>query len=437
MPADRVVLQDLPGQARVVVAFSGGPDSVCLLHQLADCDPGRELVCVHVDHGLDPGSRDRAVKAAQIAASLGVECSIVQIAVERGHGPEAAARDARYRAFEELIESGDVLVTAHHADDQAETVLLRLVRGAGPDGLAGIPAVRRFGPGWLARPLLDWERRDIENWLERHELDCIRDPANDCLDFDRNHLRHEVLPALRQRWPGLDAALRRSARLCGGAADFIAKKVALDLDQAGATSGRLDLDRLADNGDYYRGAAIRAWCIRNGLQPPPGRRLDSFLEQLSTAESDRCPELRWGEHVLRHWAGAIWLESGLAPPFEWGLPWDGCEPLRLPDGLGLLELLGPSGPPLCLEIRSGQDGESLKPAGDAHQRPCKRLLADAGVPPWQRRQYPRLWLDGELVGLGARWRTAEFDRLMHRRNQSLQWTPGSRPITAAELESGS
>lgn len=436
MPAERIHPENLPGCNRVVVAFSGGPDSVCLLHQLIVSTIEREVVCVHVDHGLDTGSRERARRAVDIAASLGVECEIVRVTVGAGRGPEAAARDARYIALENRIGPEDVLVTAHHADDQSETVLLRLLRGAGPDGLAGIPAVRRFGRGWLARPLIEWPRSDIEGWLQRHRLDCLRDPANDWPGFDRNYLRHEVLPALRERWPGVDAALRRSARLCRGAADFVADRVALDLAQAGTTGDPLDLDRLADDSTYYRAAVIRAWCIRNAVQPPPGQRLDEFLEQVSTAENDRCPELRWNAHILRHWANRLWLEPEQGPPADWCLQWDGRQPLSLPDGLGRLELVGPADSPLELEVCAGRKGQSLKPAGDAHHRPCKRLLANIGVPPWQRDQWPRVWLDGQLVALGTRWRTAEFEHLLRRRNQCLHWTPGSRRIVTAGLESG-
>lgn len=437
MPADRIHPDLLPGSNRVIVAFSGGPDSVCLLHQLAESDSGREIVSIHIDHGLDAESRRRANQAAAIAARLGVECQTIRVTVGTGHGPEAAARDARYRAFEKLIEHEDVLVTAHHADDQTETILLRVLRGAGPDGLAGIPAVRRFGRGWLARPLIEWQRSDIENWLQRHRLDCIRDPANECPGFDRNHLRHEVLPALRDRWPGVDAALRRSARLCRGAADFVAERVALDLEQAGSTGDRLELDRLADDSAYYRAVVIRAWCIRNGVQPPPGQRLDEFVEQVSTAESDRCPQLRWGEHILRHWANLIWLEPDQGLAVDWCLRWDGREPLSLPEGLGRLELTGSAGSPLKLEVCAGQEGQSLKPAGDVHRRSCKRLLAEIGVPPWQRKQWPRLWLDDQLVALGTRWRTAEFDQLLRRRNQSLQWQSGPSRLSTAGLESDS
>jgi len=436
MPADPIDPTTLPGRGRVLVAFSGGPDSVCLLHQLTLADLGRPLACIHIDHGLDSASRERAGQAAGIAETLGVACRIVRVEVGSSHGPEAEARAARYRALAALMDSEETLVTAHHADDQAETVLLRLIRGAGPDGLTGIRAIRRFGPGWLARPLLDWNRSDIDAWLDRQGLACIHDPANDCPDFDRNHMRHTVLPALRERWPGVDNALKRSGRLCRGASEFIAKSIASDLDTAGGTDGTLDLDQLSDRGEYYVGAAIRAWCIRNQAEPPPGRRLDTFCGQLTSAGVDRCPELHWEGGVLRLWRGRLWLETGQAAPGDWELKWGGREPLQLPHGLGTLRLRGPAGPPLDMTVRSGQAGDSLKPVGDVHHRDCKRLLAEAGVPPWQRDLWPRLLLNGGLAALGVRWRTQRFEDLLERRAQSLVWDPGSDRLSGAGLESG-
>jgi len=421
----------LPGQGRIIVAFSGGPDSVCLLHQLARGECTREILCVHVDHGLDPESGERARRAGAIAADMGIACQIVSVEVAAGRGPEAAARAARYRALESLIGEDDALATAHHADDQTETVLLRLIRGAGPEGLAGIRRVRAFGQGWLVRPLLDWHRSQIEAWLQRHGLDSIRDPANDLPDFDRNHLRHAVLPGLRERWPGLDSALHRSARLCRGAADFVAERVDRDLSAAdGAESDALVLGNLSDDSAFYRGAAIRAWCLCRGVEPPPGRRLDAFLQQVAKAAADRCPEIRWGRSRLRYWHERIWLEPAESPADDWTLAWDGLAPLALPYGLGTLRLEGPSAPPLDLAVRAGRDGESLRPADDPHRRDCKRLLAEAGVPPWQRRLWPRIWHDDDLVALGAQWLTGEFARRLEERGQRLRWTPGTRPLVS-------
>jgi tRNA(Ile)-lysidine synthase len=425
----------LPGQGRLIIAFSGGPDSVCLLHLLQRATPDRERLCVHVDHGLDDHSGERARRARAIAESLGTPCHVVTVTVDAQAGPEAGARQARYAALEQAMRPGDTLLTAHHADDQTETVLLRLIRGAGPAGLGGIRVVRPFGPGWLARPILDWPRSRIEAWLARHELDWVEDPSNALLDFDRNFLRHQIIPRLRERWPGVDRSIRRSARLCRGAEDLAVRTVDDDLDRARRSRDALPIDELVDDSHHYRATVIRSWCIARGIDPPPGRMLDSFLTQIEVAGGDRIPEMRWGNRTLRFWRRSLWLEADAPEAPTWERHWDGRRALELPNDAGCLRLSGSAGPALSLVVRSGQDGERLRPSGNAHHRRCKQLLAEAGVPPWQRVHWPRIWFDGRLVALGSRWLEAGFRQYLDDRRQTLVWAPGPRHFAGAGLES--
>jgi len=424
MPAsDSIDPAHLPGSGRIIIAFSGGPDSVCLLHRLVVAQLPRELVCIHIDHRMDAESPDRARAAVDIAAGLGIDCTVVPVTVKSGgRGLEAEAREARYRALERFVADEDVLVTAHHADDHSETIILRLLRGAGPAGLAGIPRRRRFGRGWLYRPLLDWRRQDIENWLEKHRLESIRDPANRLPDFDRNHIRHHVLPLLRQRWPGADAALKRSSTLCSGAADFIARSVQRDLERAASNQGGpLDATALSDASAYYLGEIIRAWCIQQHFDPPPGRQLEEFCQQYSQAAPDRGPLLTWDGAELRAWRRHLWLQQNHSVTDNWQMAWDGCGALELPGGTGVLSLDGAGRPALDLTVSAGQPGDRIRPAGHRHTRPCKQLLAEAGVPPWQRNHWPRLWYRNRLAALGARWLTDEFQALVDERGQRLDW----------------
>lgn len=434
MPAEAgQALARLPGSGRIVVAFSGGPDSVCLLHWLMHGGGSRSLHCIHVDHQLDSGSPARAERARELALAIGAPCEILRVAVGKREGPESDARRARYQALEARLGKDETLLTGHHADDQVETVLLRLMRGAGPEGLAGIPRVRRFGPGWLARPLLSWRRSEIEAWLRRHELACLRDPSNESPDFDRNHLRRHVVPALEQRWPGLSRSVLRSAGLCAGAADVIARTVDRDLSVAGRSDGSLDLQALSRDSAYYRGEVIRRWCIRSGCLPPPGRRLDAFVSQLEHAAADRQPVLRWDALVLRCWGGRLWLQADEPAP-SWEQAWDGSAALTLPADLGTLELTGPEAEGLSLVVRSGTTGETLRSASGAARSPVNRLLAQAGVPPWQRSLWPRLWLDGHLVAVGDRWLDPRLSKILDRQGRRLVWHPGPRHLTEPGLE---
>jgi tRNA(Ile)-lysidine synthase len=427
-------LHPLPDSGEVIVAFSGGPDSVCLLHALLERYGRERLRCVHIDHGLDSGSPARAKRAAELAGQAGTTCDALSIEVEPGDGIEAAARQARYGALAGCMDPGDVLVTAHHADDQVETILLRLLRGAGPEGLSGIPQQRAFADGWLIRPMLDWTRSDIEAFLAERGLDSIQDPANDLPDFDRNQVRHRLLPLIRERWPGADEAILRSARLCRGAARFIAGRASIDLEQALDGSHSIRLDRLAGDETWYRGEILRRWCLRLGWAPPPGRQLEAFAEQLSKVDADRVPELRWKHHCIRFWRQRLWAENESAIPDDWHLTWDGAASLELPCDLGWLLLAGPSGPPLRLSVTSGRPGERLRP-GQGPSRPVKQLLAEADVPPWQRNAWPRIRSEGRLVAVGDRWLEADFAAVLEQRGQRLVWRRDDSDVTDAAVES--
>ncbi|HEX6832985.1 MAG TPA: tRNA lysidine(34) synthetase TilS, partial [Rudaea sp.] len=208
----------------VAVAYSGGGDSTALLHALADSAVReRGLRALHVDHGLHPRSATWAGHCRAFAESLGVPIEILRVTVEprAGTGPEDAARRARYAAFERALRPGEILALAHHRDDQAETVLLKLLRGAGPQGLGGMRFLRKAGAGWLWRPLLDTPRAALQAYLKDHALAWIDDPANANPDLRRNFLRHRIVPGLKPQWPNADAALAHSAQWLRAAADFI------------------------------------------------------------------------------------------------------------------------------------------------------------------------------------------------------------------------
>ena len=234
---------------RYVVAFSGGLDSTVLLHALA-ADPGNReipIVAVHVDHGLHEDSSDWSAHCGAVAVSLGVKFISKRVLVddESGHGPEAAARDARYRVLESLLGHDDWLLSAHHQDDQAETLLLNLVRGSGPAGLAGIAEIRSFAAGWLVRPLLPFAQNDLRNYAALHELSWIDDPSNDDQQFDRNFLRHEIMPRLESRWPEAARRLQRSSRLASDAASLLDELAAIDAATLGDRPDRLQIDGLS------------------------------------------------------------------------------------------------------------------------------------------------------------------------------------------------
>lgn len=413
----------LPGSGPVILAFSGGGDSVCLLHQFHRLTQTRGLLAVHVDHGLDHGSAKRAARAVALAASAGVDCQIERVKVRRSGSLEANARHARYAALAGYMHLDGVLLTAHHADDLAETMILRLLRGAGPGGLAGIPRQRRFGAGWLVRPLLGWSRPEILEYLETHALDWISDPANDLPAMDRNFIRHEILPLLKNRFPGAVTAINRSAALNRAALVSLNALAARDLDQARRSGARLHWPSLAQLDPFRRSEAVRRWCLERGYPPPPGPRLDEFLRQVDSSARDRLPQMRWGKACIRYWHDCLWLEAqGRQQPEPWRLSWDGRDALDLPDPSGRLELVGPGPHPvLDLDVRSGQPGEKIRLAERSGHRQVKDLMLQHGVPPWQRPLWPRLYSGDRLVAVGERWLDADFAGLLGQTGLRLEW----------------
>lgn len=291
-------LAKFPVHQRLLIAFSGGPDSTALLHAIRRLDPPVPAIAIHVDHQLDPESGTRARAAAQFTARLGVECrSLTVTAHNHGEGLEAAARRVRYECLQAQMQSGDVLLTAHHADDQAETIMLRLMRASGPAALAAMQPIRPFGPGWLARPLLERTRAELEQYLRENSVGAQQDPGNSDLDRDRNFLRHRLFPLLAERWPGYRETLLTAANLAREAG--AAQNALADIDLASCSDGDgIDTAELLQLDEPRRRALLRRWCAIHRAPPPPARRLAALLEQLD-CPPDRHPEIRWSGWTIR------------------------------------------------------------------------------------------------------------------------------------------
>jgi len=410
------VLEGLPECRRYVVAFSGGMDSTVLLHALVHVRPpvAASLVAVHVHHGLHPQADAWQAFCAGFCARHGVTLISrrVDARARRGEGPEAAARQARYRALAEVCREGDCLLTAHHRDDQAETLLLHLLRGSGPHGLAAMAPCRAWHGIWHARPLLDFGREALHDYALAHALSWVEDPSNQAPDFDRNFLRHEILPRLQGRWPGAAGGLARTARLQRAAATLLEDLARLDRD--GGTDRRPDtlgVDTLRRLPRLRQANLIREWVRAQGLPPPPGRRLDEVLDRVLRARRDAMPLVRWEGAELRRYRDALYV----MPPLPEHDParvylWDPARALVIPHlGIELrrrdLEAIGVDptqwAPPLRVGFRRG--GERCRLPGHAHQRALKVLFQDAGIPPWERDRIPLVYAREGLVAVAGLW----------------------------------
>lgn len=409
------------------VGYSGGADSHALLHALAQLPAARArgLSAIHVDHGLHPDSGDWAQHCRSVAAELQLPLRIVRVAVPRGDGQglEAAARSARMAAFGQHLPAGGVLTLAHHADDQSETVLLKLLRGAGPEGLRGMRQWRRFGSGHLWRPLLALPRARLLGYAQAQSLQWIDDPSNADTRHARNFLRQAVMPLLRSRWPRLDTAIGHSARWQGAAADQLDRDAQQALAQCqGLDPATLYWRRWQALGTALQPLVLRRWLRGLNLSTPEHVHIDQLQRQLQQSQDDRNPCVGWAGCELRRYRDLLYALAPQPPVAAgWQQDWDGRAAAALPAGCGRLEL-GPLPPvPLALNLRLRRGGERLRPQGDAHTRELRDLLQQAGIPPWLRGRLPLVYAGDELVAVADLWRSDTAEALFG--DSQLRYTP--------------
>ena len=337
--------------------------------------------------------------------------AVVDAAASAGESPEAAARDARYAALAASLGEGEVLLTAHHAGDQAETLLLQLLRGAGPAGLAAMPALARFAAGWLARPLLSVSKAALQDYCRARSLDWLEDPANESGRHDRSYLRHVVMPALTARWPATEATLGRAATHQACARQLLEALGREDLVRppapaAAALPDLLPVATLSALPRPRRENALRCWLVARGAEAPSAAQLRRMLDDVVDARPDAGPAVRFGSHELRRHGGRLHLcPAGPAPRFE-PTPWpDPSRPLRLGHGRLRGERVTGAGVRASVleaggvEVRPRRGGERLRPCGDAHTRELKKLLHASGMPPWERVALPLVYAGGRLVAV--------------------------------------
>lgn len=429
----RATLPDVLQQAlrahsdgQLCVAFSGGPDSAALLHALSSLPETRErgLRAIHVDHGLHAESARWSAHCRAFCATLGVPCEAYMVDVNRngGIGMEAAARHARYAVFARHLHAGERLVFGHHQDDQVETVLLKLLRGAGPEGLGGMRAERALGQGLLWRPLLNVPRQLLRDYVDAHQLPCIDDPSNDDRRLARNHLRHEVIPLLTSHWPQAATSITHSASLCRNAADSLQQEW---LSALGAlhdrASNSLDAPGWLALPAGLREPLLAHWLHAQGL-PAPTTAQRQQIERQCPAQEGQLPCIQWPGAELHVWKNRLWA---MAPrkQTEWPAQqaWRG-EPLILPDG-GLLTLEPAAQLSAALSVRFRQGGERIKPAGDRYTRDLRSLFQTGAIPPWQRDNCPLLYADDELIAVADRWLSERAEIMFAQVGVRLRWRP--------------
>lgn len=388
------------------VALSGGLDSTVLLHllvRLARREPLPPISAIHVHHGLQAVADAWPEHCQRFCAELGVPLRVEYVRVDDGASLERAAREARYAAFTAMLGEGECLLTGQHRDDQAETVLFRLFRGAGVRGLAGMSACRSLGAGLLLRPLLGISRDELERYARGHGLAWVEDPSNASDDYDRNYLRNQVLPVVTRRWPAACETIARSAEHLAEADGLLAELAQIDLAVADQQTHfrrmplhSLSIGSLGSLSESRQRNALRHWLA------PLARLPDSAhwagWQDLRDARADAEPVWRLADGELRRANGRLWWLSNAWLAFvPQAQSWpDTSQSLTLP-GNGSLHFEGEP-PPGMLEVRYRQGGEVM-PLPGRGRRDLKRLLNEAGIPAFLRARLPLLWRADELLGV--------------------------------------
>lgn len=420
----QVLLQGLPPDAGLCVAFSGGRDSTVLLHALVSLRTERQFVlrAVHVNHGLQAAAQDWEAHCAAVAGTLAVPYSALRVTVPQddGQGLEAAAREARYEALRNQLQPGEWLLTAHHADDQLETVLLHLFRGSGVSGLAGIPRERPFGPGRLYRPLLGVSAETLAAYgaslLLPQGLGWLIDPMNADRGYDRAYIRHEVTPVLRRRFPAAAGAAGRSAALAAEAAGLLDELARADSREVVAAH-RLSLAPLRRLSPARQRNLIRFQARERAWVLPPERRLREGLTQLLEAAPGRQPVLRWSGHEIRRFRQHLHLLDAVVPgriSGEAPIAWREALPLALGGLRGQLSFRHSTGTGLApavvaagLQVAFRSGGERVRADADHHHRTLKYLFQSRGIVPWMRCHLPLVFAGEKLAAVADLW-TADW-----------------------------
>lgn len=404
-----------------VVAYSGGVDSCVLLHLmhavLAEY-PQHQLSAIHINHGLSPKANQWQQHCVEVCEALNIPLQVKLLSLERQNRQslEAVARQARYLALEQLSPEGAIIVLGQHQDDQTETFLLQLKRGAGPKGLSAMPVEQALGDKQLLRPLLNVSQQQILNYARLHALRWVEDDSNQDIDFDRNFLRHKVLPQLQQRWSGFDAAVARSASLCAEQQKLLEEVTEQKLAQCLVQTQILNLDQLLSLSVAWQKQVIRLWLANVDIAMPSEAWLKQLLQQLDS-NRDAVPEIRFGDWVFRRFQQQLYLLPWHEPAVMAALTWSGEEKVTLGAAMQLYISTTPVENSLALafspeqdalEIRFDSLSQRFKPEKQPMSKPLKQWYKLWSVPPWERQQIPQILLNGQLVALGDMAISADY-----------------------------
>lgn len=393
---------------KVIVAYSGGADSHVLLSACAKLNNklhNLSFLAVYIDHGLHEDSLYWSEHCQKITTNLSFPFSSQQVYAknDKGEGPEQAARRARYAALSSFIDEYSVLLTAQHQDDQAETLMLQLLRGAGVDGLAGMPTLSGFGRGFISRPLLKFNKQQILQYAKKEGLNWVEDSSNFDVSYDRNFLRQKVIPLIQSRWPAFSKTTARSASHCAEASLILADISEPILKEVGTRELRVAL--IKEQKAEIQRLIIREWLKKYSVRLPSEKILQQ-IQMMLLADIHNSALVEWNGHQVRLFDGRFFYRQQANEPIFGSLEWIG-EKFKLPELMGEVSIRPAIGKGIDrtlwdssdVSIRSRQGGERIKLAGRSGSKKLKKLLNEEKILPWVRSSLPLIYLNDDLVAV--------------------------------------
>ncbi len=421
MLTKQTVISILPAETgKVYIAYSGGVDSHALLHLIGSMEQLKsKTTAVYINHGLQQEAEQWALHCEEVSLDLGVKFQCINVNAQKAIGKslEEIAREARYTAFKTLLDKHDILLLAQHREDQMETVLLQLFRGAGVKGLSGMPLSAVFGTGKMLRPFLDVSKNEIICYAEENKLQWIEDPSNKSDIFDRNFLRNQIIPQLKDRWPALDKTIARSARHCAKS-EFISQELAKQLlNRVFIESDQtLDISQLLNLDIDQQQLVIRQWFQVMKLRMPSEKKLEKILSEVVQSKTSANPEIReQGYYVKRYRNKLYCLNQAIIGRVMENKAWLGeARRIDLNNGFSLTREDSLEGIPKTLwhkseiSIKFREGSEKIKLPGRNGHHSLKKLFQEKSIPPWERVQMPLIYLNDQLVAISHLWISADF-----------------------------
>jgi tRNA(Ile)-lysidine synthase len=397
------------------IGFSGGLDSHVLLHLLADLrkELPLKLNAIYVNHHLSPNAESWGEHCKKVCAELRVDFlhADVDAKSSAGESPEEVARKVRYEIFKNLMQPQDLFFTAHHQDDQAETVLLQLFRGAGPKGLSAMPFIKKLGEGFQVRPLLNLTRKDLENYAAENKLHWIEDESNANKNFSRNFIRHDIMPILKKRWPAMTATLARVAMNCADAQEILDETAMFDLASTrGKAENALSVTNLLGLTPARQRQVLRLWLDQAGFPIPSNVKIQQLQRDVLMSRLDKAPHVKWEGCEIRRYRDDIfamqWLQDFDREKIH---AWDLQQSLSI-HNLGVLTAIKKSSGLRVnisnLTIRFRQGGEVCHLRGCTHT--LKNLFQENDIPPWKRDRIPLVYSGTQLIAAAGYFISEDF-----------------------------